>query len=1065
MSRSEVTQEAGGRDAGWTSPHVVVLASAGTGKTYRLSSRYIELLARGVDPGTILATTFTRKAAGEILERVMERLSGAAVDQAKRAELNRSIGAELSEEACRGLTVKMARQVHRVQIGTIDRFFAKVAACFALDLNVPVQWRMVEEEADGAIRSEAVLRAIERAGPEQKQLALLVRMLTSGKMSRGVHDAVLRAVKEAYGRYLEARGDRRVWEVFGAGVTRPTDAEVASLQREVRGLKVPVTKQGTPNKHFQSNLLHVAEGLQRGDWAGVLELGLVGKVLAGDEKFSSVAIEESIRDVIKRVAEAAGRALMVQLRERNAATYEFLHRFDEAYRALKAERGVMRFEDVPRAILEAGVEGRKEDLYFRLDGRIDHVLLDEFQDTSLEQFAILKPILEELLATGDGEGRSVLCVGDVKQSLYSWRGAEPELLPALPKRWRQFATVELVENWRSSQVILDAVNRVFERIGENEVVSAFDSAKRFQAGFRRHVAANKGLPGWVVFSVPPSVPDEEDESVALAVFVAERVEALRAAAPRASIAVLTRTNKPIPGLILALRERGIAAVGERGNPLTDTPAAAAAISALHLADHPGDSAALFHVATSPLGGVLDVRWRGEKGLDAAEGRKIASRLRMQIEREGLKAVLESWQKRLANGMDGTMYARFDQLIDLAGKFEAEEPCGRPEDFVRLVREKSVEPPGIASGPGTVRVMTVHAAKGLEFDAVVLPELDSAWDVKPGTVLVDRRDEEGMRDALSPVVAATVYANKALRSVDRDLNELADHALDRKVGEELAALYVAMTRARRYLEFIGPAESARRTQPSALRVLHSAFKSERPPSSEAWHAGLEAKPVAEGRELEVTWARVGKAPAARLARRSPSGLEGDARVDLSELWRGSGLTNVSGTTAKDRGTAFHAMFELIEWAEDGVPMREALLRALHRVEAPEGMRENWVEEFCAALKGNVAAVLSRARYAGRVGEVEVRREWTFAVRDRDDAVVTGAIDRLVLGMEGGKVAWAEIIDFKTDEVRDDAGVAASAEHYRPQIEAYRRAVERMFGLEAGRVTACLVFTVSGRVVVV
>ncbi|MBX3378348.1 MAG: UvrD-helicase domain-containing protein [Phycisphaeraceae bacterium] len=1063
MSRTGSAPKAGGWDSTGASQHVVVLASAGTGKTYRLSSRYIELLARGVDPGTILATTFTRKAAGEILDRVLERLSGAAVDPAKRTELNRSIGRELSEEACRELTAKVMRQVHRVQIGTIDSFFDKVAKGFALDLNVPVQWRMVEEEADGALRSEAVLRAIEGSGLEQKQVALLVRMLTSGKMSRGVHDAVLRAVKEAYGRYLEARGERGVWEVFGAAAKWPTEAEVETLEREVRGLRAPLTGKGTPNVRFNDSLAKAAECLRLRDWDALMEVGLVGKVLAGEETFNKAAIEQPVRAVIERAAEAAGRVLLVQLRDRNAATYEFLHRFDEAYRALKAERGVMRFEDVPRAILEAGVEGRKEDLYFRLDGRIDHVLLDEFQDTSLEQFEILKPILEELLATGDGGSRSVLCVGDVKQSLYSWRGAEPELLPALPVRWPQFATMELVENWRSSQVILDAVNTVFERIGENQAVSAFDSAKRFQAGYRPHVAANKGVPGWVVFTEPPDMRDEEDKNLALAAFVAERVEVLRAAAPQASIAVLTRSNKPIPGLILALRERGIAAVGERGNPLTDTPAAAAAISALQLADHPGDSAALFHLATSPLGAVLGVRWRGEKVSDAAEGRWIASRLRMKIEREGLKVVLEKWQKRLASGMDGTMHARFDQLIDLAGKFEAEEPCGRPEDFVRLVREKSVEPPGIASGAGTVRVMTVHAAKGLEFDAVVLPELDSAWDVKPGTVLADRRDESGRRDSLSPVVAATVYPNKVLRSVDRELEALMDYALDRKVGEELAALYVAMTRARRYLEFIGPAKSARSEQASALRVLHEACTSEWPRSSEAWHTGLTVEAAAEGREVEVKWSPAGRAPAARLARRSPSGLEGDSRVDLSELWRGSGPTNVSGTAAKDRGTAFHAMFELIEWVEEGMPTREVLLRAVTGAEASDVVRETWVEEFRAAVRGEVADTLSRARYADRGGALEVRREWDFAVRERDDALVAGTIDRLVLGMKGGGVAWAEIIDFKTDDVRDDAGVAASVEHYRPQIEAYRRAVERMFGLSAERVTACLVFTVPGQVV--
>src|SRR6185436_16602214 len=168
----------------------------------------------------------------------------------------------------------------------------------------------------------------------------------------------------------------------------------------------------------------------------------------------------------------------------------------------KFSLGWLRFDDVPRLLRDA--TRRLDDLYYRLDGRIDHLLLDEFQDTSLDQFDILRPIMEELVSQGDEhQSRSVLCVGDVKQSLYSWRGAEPELLPALSLVWPQLEPDELHENFRSSPFILDVVNTVFKSVAENAALreSGRAAAERFGAGFVAHVAHQAKLPGEVRLTV------------------------------------------------------------------------------------------------------------------------------------------------------------------------------------------------------------------------------------------------------------------------------------------------------------------------------------------------------------------------------------------------------------------------------------------------------------------------------------------------------------------------------------------------------------------------------------
>ncbi len=1055
-------------------PHLAVLASAGTGKTHQLTSRYIELVARGVEPASILATTFTRKAAGEIRGRILRRLVEAIDDDRVLQALNGEIGLRLNRVDCEHLIVRLARQIHRLHISTIDSFFAQIMSGFALDLGIPPGSTMADEEQDVDLRSTAVATAIESSGMEREVLAGLVRMLASGQFKRSVHGAVLGAVDVAYEAFLPSRSTPRAWEVFGSGIQAPDDDEVNRLLAEARSIQVPRTQGGTPHKHFASNVGALVQNLHRRRWKELLAQGLVAKVSAGGDTFSSAVIAPDARASIERIVEAVRRAILATLYRRNTATRDFLHRFDVAYQQLKADRRVLRFDDVPRAILEACVQDRRDEMYYRLDRRIDHLLLDEFQDTSLDQFAILKPILDELLAHADGS-RTVLCVGDVKQSLYSWRGAEPELLPALPRRWPQIVQKRLWKNRRSSPAILAAVNDVFEGIAGNPVVSGFAAATRFGEGYVRHEAHKADLPGEVRLTcVPDSDDDEPDSKTEAARFIARRVWDLRELAPGASIAVLTRTNAMIPRLIFELRDQGVPAIGERGNPLTDTPAAAVAISALHLADHPSDSAALFHVATSPLGVVLGVKWRPDREANRAEGRWIASRLRMKLAKDGMRAVLERWQRRLAASMDPLGYARFDQLIDEADVFDRTGD-GRPESFVQLVRRKSIEPPaGIhreesEGGEASVRIMTIHAAKGLEFDAVILPELERAWSVSARSVLIDRRDENRERDALSPVAAVTTYPSEEVRSASPDLEDLYAHTLDRIVGEELSSLYVAMTRAKRYLEVIGPESERTQSRPTALRVLRSALKPDGYRTDKPWHSGVSA-PRAEPRpERSVRW-RVGSdVPAGRLSTMSPSSLEGEPRLDLGDVWRS--VSSSAGLGAKDRGTAIHAMFEAVGWLDDATPSRADLIRAAAGAGATGALADQWVDTFSAQLRGDVERVLRRERYAGQPGghNLEVRREWSFAVREaRPNEVghiLNGTIDRLVLGLRGGTPLWAEVIDFKSDDVNGEAEVTSRVEHYRPQIEAYKRAVGAIYGLEPDRVKACLVFTGPARIVAI
>src|SRR5687767_2259614 len=128
---------------------VVIRASAGTGKTYQLAVRFIGLLAAGARPDEILATTFTRKAAGEILDRVLSRLAHAAADDNERAKLAKAIGEKaLSGDKCRELLVATVRRLHALRVGTLDSYFLQIATSFGHELGLPPGWSICDELAD-----------------------------------------------------------------------------------------------------------------------------------------------------------------------------------------------------------------------------------------------------------------------------------------------------------------------------------------------------------------------------------------------------------------------------------------------------------------------------------------------------------------------------------------------------------------------------------------------------------------------------------------------------------------------------------------------------------------------------------------------------------------------------------------------------------------------------------------------------------------------------------------------------------------------------------------------------
>lgn len=1050
-----------------------ISALAGSGKTYALTSRFIGLLARGAKPEEILAITFTRKAAGEIFDRIVQRLAEAALGEQARKDLGDALGEKI-KPADPGLWLQTVLEgMPRLQIGTIDSLFVSIVKAFALDLGLPAQQEILDETGGKMAREEALRIAMETARNERdtRQAFMDAYKLMTFEKSKAVRDAVLETADSAHRLFLYHPDEAawgcpsRVWETAPwwatAGNISPGDLAAvigafrASHLKSITDtrcikawdslFKLMMCEEWTAaGKHtLLQKLAGQIHALQKG---GAIydyykkQYSLQGSDASEALSFVAYVISQYVRDNMLKTA-GCGRLMRA---------------YEEAYRDNIRSRGRLSFEDVQTVLFEAGQRGLRMDIDYRLDGQFRHWMIDEFQDTSARQWAVLSSLADEALQGEEGS-RTFFYVGDAKQAIYGWRGGDARLFDAVHGYYRtRFGEKRILDvSWRSSPVVLDAVNKAFGGNLDGALDELPAVLSRWRSTWQIHKVAdrNRHQPGRVELLEAGG----NDENVIQ--MACGKVEALRHR-PGLSTAVLVRDNKFGDKVASALRARGVEVRREVNPRLCDNGVVSGLLSLLDWADHPGDKFARWHVESCGLPDVLRRQW--------GAGTDIPSRARGEASCTGIAGLLCSVIgacRESGHLGDAFIEMRLRQLLALAREYDLKAKGGLA-DFAARARRSEVKDPVVS---GAVIVMTVHKAKGLEFDAVVLPDLNGLMaDYKAGKLEAFSLYAEGVINPAEMVSGAGwvfPLPPKDMALPDAELKKFRDTVIDRMTYDELCLLYVAMTRARQGLYMITKTPPADSKSLRTDAVLRQVLAGDAKPGSDGllygagdplWHEkgaekdGMDQESVEPEPFIpEVTGTA---ATMQRLMVMEPSREE--MRVGL----KASALFDRGGWDAASRGTLLHDLFQRVEWhapdaAERILDSCETELQAI-----PAGMREGIKKEFICAMKApEIIAALSRPS-----GHAELWREQGFELAD-EGRWITGRIDRVVVLRDGqGIPSGATVMDFKSDFVSTDRELAERVEKYGPQMHWYVTAVSRLLGLPRDIIRAQFIFTHSCKI---
>jgi ATP-dependent helicase/nuclease subunit A len=832
-----------------------VSASAGSGKTKLLTDRLLRLMLTGAEPSRIQCLTFTKAAAAEMALRLQRRLGGwVTLDDTRLDADLRALEitpTEDSRKTARALFARVLDLPGGMRIGTIHAFCQSLLRRFPLEAQLSPHFMLADEQESGLAWQEAREAMLSQSHTPERRAALehlagLTSLAEFGKLvetlqrDRARLDAVATHPNPlaALQRMLGATPPG----MLGVDATWSAEGDLTRLFTDIANKSSPASAEKA--RRVPDWLAHSKDerGKYWGDWRTIFltdkgEPRKPGAFAPPNRAANFADFEEVILAEQSRIARIEDGWKAWAIAGQTEALLRLAVPVTQAYAQTKFATGKLDYEDLIARTARLLVNPGAAWVLFKLDGGLDHLLLDEVQDTAPAQWQIAGQLTEAFFA---GEGaredviRTIFAVGDRKQSIYGFQGADPDgfelwrsrLSQRVKSGGQKWADVTLDVSFRSTAPVLALVDAVFAQPLAATGVT--------DGGILHHIADRAGHAGrcelWPLVPKPDpvtldpwAIPRENLRQIsamqrladALAEWIARQIEdgdilqsKGRPVAAGDFLVLVRRRNAFAGALVRALKSRKVAVAGLDRMVLTSQPAIADLIALCDTLLLPQDDLQLACVLTSPLGGLTDDQlmaiaagrtgplWdalRDSKRPECVEAAAFIATLLSRVDHASPHALLSEalgplgGRARLLARLGLEAAEPIDELLAASLRHGQMHPPSL-QGFLHWLRQSAAEVKREPEGPGgdgfdAVRIMTVHGAKGLQAPIVILP--DTTGLPPADEPILWAEDESG---TMLPVWSPRAEQRTELT---RTLSAAAAH---RQSAEQNRLLYVALTRA-------------------------------------------------------------------------------------------------------------------------------------------------------------------------------------------------------------------------------------------------------------------------------
>lgn len=787
--------------------NTVISASAGSGKTFRLTLRYIKLLTQGVPPEKIIALTFTKKAAGEIFNKMIERLliwyenEDALINDCKVDNIEGMTKARVFE-----LLKKIIGVQHKISVSTLDSFFFKILQSFPYEYGIDSKLELIDEENSYLILDNTLRELLfkELSDETKNSLFEAFKQATFGKEEVSVYKTIEEFIKKHYAIYKKYP-ENSAWgndSILPHEFKRDYHVDIDAANKMFEDKNV------TSNvfSRFKEVILKANEFTEK----SIIDDSVKEffKRIAGNEKSLSSLLKTntenksiSLKFGSKNLEFSA--AVLYQTMMRYLACifkakfheakgiYKALALYSEKYLSSVRNSGLLAFEDILLFLqgmaLTAKPLQEPNHLYidYRLDSRYDHWLIDEFQDTSWPQWDVIENLIDEVMNDPTNR-RSFFYVGDVKQAIYSWRGGDSYLFNSVKNKYREHLfSEELFKSYRSSKAIIATVNLVFDNLYKIEELAP-SVIRLWNENWKTHetVKAEEGYS--VVYEFNGKKSSDEEEGTLPLKDITNILDYVKPLDKGLSVGILVLRNDDADEIEGYLRNRGIPCAKEGSFSLISSPAVQLLLSLFKIIHHPGDTIALGMIELSPLLNFLP----NENGKLKLE--EIINMLVEELCLLGFVGFTVKWaniiKEKVLKNNSKSHELRLDQTVYAAEFYRNDKP-----DVISFIKHIENYKIPVKTNDKCVQIITVYKAKGLEYDMVILPKLS----IRHG--ILNAQIHEGiqiLKDENTNQEFALLLPPRDIASANSLLKEKIEKLDFKYCYEQLCVLYVALTRAKK-----------------------------------------------------------------------------------------------------------------------------------------------------------------------------------------------------------------------------------------------------------------------------